>query len=381
MTRWAKAMGGLAFWALSAFVAQAQFPGGAGGGPAMPEPVGVPSGAGMPSGPMPQYGGGGPVELPDYVNLPAGSPSAFTCDEHIPECAVYLHIGGQALQRNRPVGPPLGYFNPIPAAPGVPGTAVQWDNINPNMAWGPKGTLGILYENHAFELTGFYIPNSTSSTTIAPAGGMSLPFLPLPPELANYNSILTSATSVQPSLKTALGNIEANYRTTNLAIFGCEAIVGFRYTDLQETGTVISSAPTGSLNYQTRSFNRMLLPQIGFEHNLRPWHGISLGSSYKAAIGPNLTQSYLSVNDGQGLNLQSGSQANNYFSQVYEINAYANLLLLDRFRLKMGVDLLWLNGIMEPGRIYSQNLSSPNITSHTGSSFFWGPSIECQFLF
>jgi len=381
MTRWAKAMGGLAFWAMSAFVAQAQFPGGAGGAPGLPEPLGVPSGAGMvpgPSGPV-----GPPMEVPEYMSLPAGGPSAFMAEDRFPECAVFFHIGGQALQRNSPAGPPLGYFNPVPPAGSSlnPATAVGFPDISPNMAWGVKGTLGILYENHAFEVTGFYIPANTATTTVAPTGGMSLPFGPLPPELAPYSSILSGATSVQPSLKTALGNIETNYRVTNLAIFNCEAIVGFRYTDLQETGNVISSAPAGSIDYQTRSFNRMLLPQLGFEHNLQPWHGISLGSQYKVGLGPNLTQSYISVNDGSGLNLVSGSQSLTTFAQVYEINAYANLFILERFRLKMGVDLMFLNGIVEPGRIYNPNLSAPSITSQTGSAFFWGPSVECQFLF
>jgi hypothetical protein len=43
--------------------------------------------------------------------------------------------------------------------------------------------------------------------------------------------------------------------------------------------------------------------------------------------------------------------------------------------------LLWLNGIVEPGRIYSPNLNPPMISDKTGSAFFWGPSLEAQFLF
>lgn len=318
---------------------------------------------------------------PESNSLPAGGPSAFMAEDRFPECAVFFHVGAQALQRNSPVGPQLAYFNPVPAAPGNPTSALSYNDVDPNMAWGVRGTLGILYENHAFEVTGFYIPPSTSTITAATPNGMSLPLGSLSPDLALYSTILNNATTVQSSFKTALGNVEANYRVTNLAIFNCEAIVGFRYTDLQETGTVISGNSTGSLNYQTRGFNRMLLPQLGFEHNLQPWHGISLGSQYKVGLGPNLTQSYLYLNDGQGLNLTSGSQSGTYFSQVYEINVYANLFLLERFRLKAGVDLLWLNGIVEPGRIYSPNLNPPMISDKTGSAFFWGPSLEAQFLF
>lgn len=371
MTRWAKSFGGFAIWAGCVLGAQAQFPGDGGG--AMPEPLGMPSsGGGLVPGPI------SPLAAPpgpdDQFSLPASSPSAFMDDPRPLETAVFLHVGAIALKQFSPAGPVVATS---------PTASLSYSDVDPQMLWGGRGTLGILHENHAWEITGFYIPNHGSSNSAAPTSGtMTIPFGAIPPDMA-ATGLTNTANGVIQNYYSSFGNVELNYRTTNLAIFNFEAIVGLRYTDLQQSASTnyIGATPTASSVYSATTYNRMVLPQIGFEHNLQPICGVSLGSQYKVALGPNFTESQLNLNQGTGLNLLSNSANNTTFGQIYEINLFGNINLTERFRFKAGVDVIWANGIATPGNVLNYNISSPTISSRSGSSFYWGPTFELQFLF
>ena len=370
MTRWAKSLGGLAIWAACVVGAQAQFPGDGGLG-GMPEPLGIPSGGELIPGPI------SPLNAPpgpsDIFSLPASSPSAFMDDPRPLETAVFIHVGAMALARFAPAGPVVATSS---------NTSMSYGTVIPQMNWGGRGTLGILHENYAWELTGFYVPNQSSSANTSNPAGMTIPFGAIPPEMSAAG-LTNTATGVIQSYSTSFGNIELNDRTTNLSIFNFEAIIGLRYSDIQESAITnyIGSTPSNGSSYGATTYNRMVLPQIGLEHNLQPWRGISLGSQYKVALGPNFTESQLSLTQSTGLNQFTNSATNTVFGQLYEINLFANLFILERFRFRLGMDMIWANGIATPGNIFTYDIANPTISNRTGSAFYWGPNFEFQFLF
>src|SRR5262249_15544624 len=163
-----------------------------------------------------------------------------------------------------------------------------------------RGTIGYLCGNQSIELSGFWIPQNSSSADFFFPGRIDQFFTNPPLGFEGDNGLWLQADHVRTTLRTELANAELNYRWWNSALTGGEALIGIRYLDQREllsmfTGdddlTVLdingNPDPTRQATYSIDVHNHILAPQLGLEyHNaLCSWIGISL--SAKGAWGVN----------------------------------------------------------------------------------------------
>ena len=377
----------------------------AGAPPGMiPEPV--PSG---PAYPPPGYGGGGglvPGPISPYaappgpdggVSLPANSPGAFIENPYEQEKRIFVHIGALGLQ--------LGSVAPIPLSYNVPGnvdngTPIPYDAtpnysynvISPNMNWGVIGTLGCLIDNQQFEVTGFYLPEKTSSASITSAGQLNVPYIGVPLGLSGNNGVGLQADTISISQSVAMGNLEGNYRMTGLAHREFDLILGVRYFDYQQgttfftdDGSVLNNLgqanPLLQTNYLTNTYNRMVGPQIGLEYATRILYGFSFTSEAKTAFMANFMERNMSLSRGDGFNIFTRNKTNTGYSQLFQMGFNLEWNMFEKFKVRGGYNLLWLVGVAQSADLIDFNITNPVVNTNTGSNFFQGPSIEFHFLF
>ncbi len=69
------------------------------------------------------------------------------------------------------------------------------------------------------------------------------------------------------------------------------------------------------------------------------------------------------------------------FSQAYELKAYVDFHVLERARIHLGYNAMWLGNVADVGNQYNFNLLDSNSLRNNGNIFFHGPMAELQFLF
>lgn len=372
--------------------------GGVGGGiPGGPMPMGGPP-MGLVPGPISPYAA--PAGPPDPLSLPATSPGAFIEEGYDIEQAVFFHVGAFALQPQKVPSRYLSYVGPGPTDSGTApalGAApnANYDQVSPNMNWGFMATLGYLVDNQAIELTGFYLPQNTSSATIIAPGALNVPFTNPPLGFEGNNKLGAQADIIGLQQTMAMGNLEANYRQTGWALREFELILGVRYMNYQEGSnmyvsddgaTFISQAtgasdPALAVNYLTQAFNNMVGPQIGFEYGTAIWRGISFTSEWKTAFMANFIERNMTLNRGDGYNAFVVGNTTTNYSQVFSMNFNLEWNLLERMKIRGGYNLLWMTGIARSADLIDFNLGNPVVNTQLRSAFFQGPSIEFHFLF
>lgn len=366
----------------------------------MPEPIPLgPSSQKMVPGPItPQMAPPGPgMDL----DIPAHIPGAFQCDWYDPECKVFFHVGAQALSRRRPGHWPIAVidiFNNLDnGLPPTPGSLVTEDlsQVNPNYSWGPRLTVGLLRDSWAFELTGYYLAE-THNTVVRSAPGQLTSFFVNPPLGFEGNlGLWSQADAINTTLRTTLANGEANLRTFSKALSGVEGIIGVRYFDMQETLSIFTDDeglvllnlgvppdPLRQATYSARVHNRILAGQLGAEWqgNVNCW--LALGGWGKGAWGVNFVEEDFSLVRGDGRVGFDVSRNHIIWSQMYEIAGFAEIHMLERLRLRMGYNALWLLHVPVANQQVDFNLANPlGRRKDNGSVFYHGPMIEMQFLF
>jgi hypothetical protein len=341
--------------------------------------------------------------VPDSLSLPASVPGAFTDRVEAKECAFYFHVGTQALERQHLGHLPLAVLDPSEsglntgAVPLPINLTVIHDanSIVPNMAWGPRGTLGVLCDNHAFEVTGYYIPRTTSSTTTSQPGRIDGFFFNPPVGFEGDNGLWLQSDQMRTELSTTIYNVELNCRHWNRAVTEAELIIGIRYFDLQErlantTGddslTVLDifghPDPTRIATYTVQTHNRLLAPQLGVEWNPDIFCWLSGAFIAKGAWGVNFSDVHTSLERADGLVGFTGSRSKEIFSHMYELSAALDVHFLERMRLRAGYTAMWLLNAPMPTEQVDFNLANPlGRRDDHGSVFFHGPMIEFLFLF
>lgn len=342
----------------------------------------------------------GPSEdAPLDLSLSSLSPSAFMEEPPLIEFAWYGSIGARALKRQNPgsLGSAyLGDGDVLGAADFARLTEVQnFNQLTPAMGWGPTVTLGFLENNHMLEFYGFYIPQNSKSISNTDQGRLSSPFGSSPPPpyappgFQGINGLWLNADTMTTTMNSAIGNAELNYRYASPAIKDVEFMFGVRYFDILEnmvystndSGDVMTSNPKLEANYNARAHNHILGLQVGSEYNLRVFRHLGIGMMTKGSAGVNWWNSQVSLVRGDGLQGFSGSQNGATFASILEMGFYADLLLLERARLRAGYNVLWAIGVAEASSQFNYNLRETNGSSDIGSIFYQGPTIELQFLF
>jgi hypothetical protein len=352
-----------------------------------------------------------PYGPPDCLSLSPSATGAFQCEDFPPEVAVFFSAGFQALQRQK-----LGKGaiaaqdskNPTPlekeghVAPPDSFPAQEFNDITPNMAFGPRLTLGLLANTDIIEVTGYFIPNNSKTTVFADPGRIFVFFVNPPSGFGGDNGLFTQVDRLSTTLQNQVGNVELNYRYSDVGVNGLELILGVRYFDVRERlSTVVDqdgiSAPLDkSLNkpnpvdvatYTAATHNRLLAPQFGFEGNWGcpqncGFGWLSVGVLAKGAWGMNFVSDSHSLFRGDGEFGFQNERSSVIFSQMYEIGAFAEIHLTERARLRAGYNALWILHVDAVVDQYDFDLSNPQgRINHDGSVLYHGPSFEVEFLF
>lgn len=397
----------LAGWLAPAAPAPAQVPAGPAGA-AMPEPVPCgPSGCGacdraMP-GPLPAVMA--PPGPPDELSLPAGHLSAFSCDGPAEHDRVYFYVGALAFQRQRLGHGVVAYLDPntraldtgITPAPVSPknNPLLDFQDIDPPMQWGGKGTLGYVTGNYALELVGWYLPQTDTDVQASVPGRTNTFFANPPVGFEGDNGLWLQADIVRVTQQTTMGNAEVNVRYFSKAVGGIEPIIGIRYLDLQERLSIFTDDdgilfrdvngngdPLRQATYSTRVHNHIVAPQLGADLYWQPLQRLALGAVAKGAWGANFVDREYQLFRGDGFSGFNVQRGWTQFTSVYELNLYADIYITEQMRLRAGYNALWVVHLPEAVDQVNYDLSRPEaIRKEAGSIFFHGPSVEVQFLF
>jgi hypothetical protein len=257
-------------------------------------------------------------------------------------------------------------------------------DIDPNLNWGPRGTLGYYLDNQAVEVTGFWIGDNHK--TVSANGPLAVPFSNPPGNFGFDPLLFQRAAFAQTTLTHSVGSAELNYRSFDRLGSGAEVLFGVRYLDVQEKLAILTedagSVPTGQATDFTRTHNYIIAPQLGFDFNQSIKRWLTLGATLKGAWGVNLVEEDTELKNGTQTIQRSAHQSFTNFGQVYEIDAYLECWLWERCRVKGGYTALWALGVSDVNAGVNFNLSDPQgHQSHDGSIFYHGPMVEVELLF
>jgi len=187
-----------------------------------------------------------PPGPPDNLGLPPEVKNAFPCEECPPPIRTFFHAGTQALQRQR-LGHGITAFVDSSNNTGVDTGRITFpfsnvvpvqdlNNIVPDMAFGVRGTLGILLEDAgtSLEFTGLYIPQRDSRNEIILPGRLNSFFFNAPPGFGGDNGLFLQGDRSVATQQTALGSAELSVRTFSKAFTGFELLLGVRYLNVHE---------------------------------------------------------------------------------------------------------------------------------------------------
>jgi hypothetical protein len=347
----------------------------------------------------------------DTLSLSPGAPGAFQSENYPTEFALFTSAGFQALQRQR-LGKgaiaveDLTNLNPtlkigVNAPPSSP-PAQSFNDIVPNMAFGPTITAGVLCGTDIIEVSGFFIPrNGTMEQNIIP-GRIDTFFFNAPPGFEGQNGLFKQDDIVRTTLDTQTGNVELNYRYSDLAVTGLELILGVRYFDIEEhlstfvdqngvtaplNAALGQSNPIDQATYTAMTHNRIIAPTLGFEYNWGPqdkgaFSWLSLGFTAKGSWGMNFATDGHSLVRGDGLMGFSETHTSTIFSQMYELGGFSEIHFTERFKMRAGYSAFWVLHIDAVVDQYDFDLSQPQgRLDHQGSVLYHGPSLLFEFLF
>ena len=351
-------------------------------------------------------GGGIPKEPESPFSLKAdGSPNAF--DDMCPsckKCGFYVKVGAMGLMRQPLGNSVLGVQDPGVNIPGIPSnvdtgnlppnnspTLVNFNNVDPSMSAGVRATAGWREGDHAFEVSGFYLGTQSTNSTVSAPGKIDAVFanFPSPIGFQGNNGLWLQADQVNQQLVTRLASAEANYRWTTAP--GFEFIFGVRYVNYQE-GYLITTfddslvvAPVNPTQVATISsvvHNNIIGPQLGFEYEYKLLDWFALGMNSKGMWGANFMSREYMLQRGDGFVGPHGDITATLFSQVYEINVFADFCIADQVRLRAGYMAFWVVGVPEANQQISFDpASKTGLGNNNGSSFFHGPMLELKIAF
>jgi len=407
MKRWWKRLAVVAAWLGGALAAQAQgFNVSPTGAARMPEPLRYVPEPNPPlvNGPLSPYMA--PAGPPPELALPASHSSAFQFENYSTEAGFYLHLGTSFLRRYRAGdrGTPIfadpdqvldtGFFsrNNLPRIADV-------GDVDPSYRYNGTVTLGYLYANHAIEVNGFYMPEGSNRFTLGSRGGLSLGFAnpdgSVPLGFEGNNGLWRQADLVQVEFKNQLISGELLYRNWNPAVNSVDFLVGVRYLNLKEQMSVLTDDEafvtndfgqndiTRSAKYRSEIDTHFYGLTLGAEWSVPLWQKrFWLTGITKGAWGVNHVQRTLDLTRGDGLQAFSVKNDRVQFGQVYDLMLATDIHLLEKARLRVGYQALWILGTATPGSQIDTDFSTQG-TRPIGSRdvFYHGPTIEFQMLF
>jgi len=345
----------------------------------------------------------------DPLSLSNNHSSAFQMDDFEPDTGTYFNFGPLFLQRQRLSHNEIAVFEPGIGSNPTGGVPVPKSDAGPSFDAIPiqryelfhqdfnpalGGSLGYYWNGQSIEAAGFFMFQRRDVQSNSTVGQLDSFFFNAPPQFAGDNGLWRQADIITSTFKQQLASAELNYRATNQAVWEGELIFGIRYVDQIESVTIYTdedsvsfpNALTNQLDqatFQVQTKNRMVGLQTGMEFNQLLCSWLQVGGIGKVAVGPNFTEVDAHLQRGDGLlGFDTRSYNAHWFSQVYDVKLTADWMPLDRFRLRVGYNALWLVGVTEAANQVNFNLANPlSNAHHTGSIFYQGPSLELMFFF
>lgn len=339
-----------------------------------------------------------PVAGTEY---PADHPSAFQCEEFPSDDHWYVHSGAVGLLRQKLGNQPIAAIDPVNLKNGIVSgsgvTTIQnLTDVGQDWNFGPKLTVGYLWQNQGIEVTGFWIPLYHNSTYTEAPGQLDLPFFNPPIGFEGDNGLWTHADNVVTTFRSSMAGGEINYRYTDAAITDAELILGVRYLSLYEALGIFTGDddftfrdvngrpdPVRQATYQTQTHNNIVAPQIGFEWGHTASQYFTLGITGKAALGVDFVDEHNTLTRGDGF---KGFDFKRHLtvpaSQIYEAGAFLDFNILERMRLRVGYNAMFLVNVAPASDQVDFNLANPSGRNEVHSTIFYhGPMAELQILF
>jgi hypothetical protein len=378
------------------------------GRPVMPEPIPYYSSGPSADAPSPSMGG---MQSDSPLALPGNLPNAWSKDEYNPAACYgtlgYLGLFRQSLSHGAAVALDTASGGIDTGAPPTAATPViaSFRDISPGYMNGVRATLGYHCDTSAFEVSGFYMSQSSSSTTFVAPGQLSTffniggNFLNAPLGFEGDNGMWLQADLMRITFKQAVGSAEANYRWWLSHESDFSWSLGVRYLNVYErlgffTGdddlTVLDvnghPDPTRQANYQVTTSNNIVAPQLGFQ-----WEktlGCHLGCylafnlTAKGAWGVDFSDVNVLLERGDGFVGFNTSRSDTHFSQLYEMGINLDIYLAERARLRVGYQMLWVVDVPTAVGQLDYDLShTSGQVNNNGSIFYHGPMVELHVLF
>jgi hypothetical protein len=283
-------------------------------------------------------------------------------------------------------------------------------DTDPNAGFRLTGTYRI-DSRMGVELTGFYIPSRSTSSSVSSTGqpgsiDLLLPFHDVTTDQENVTEISfwpEYRGSAQATLSNNLGGGEINLTWTMppSEAWRVDLLGGFRYLQLRESYTITTSSPFNPPNpadiwNTTDAFdarNRFYGLQVGARaaYDRGPWVG---GVTGKVALGTMQQRvsvnGFLETNDYNdygatqtfpggyfALPTNSGDHSRNTFAVVPEIGLNVGYRVTPQATVFLGYSFLYASSVVRPGEQVNRNIN-PNLTVSYGNDPPVAPSGPAQ---
>jgi hypothetical protein len=130
-----------------------------------------------------------------------------------------------------------------------------------------------------------------------------------------------------------------------------------------------------------RTKNRLIAPQVGLEWNCQVHSCFAISLLGKVALGANLLETNYNLKRGDDFQVINATVRDTLFSQVYQIGANFDLIMLERIKLRGGYNAIWFTCVAEAVDQVDFNLSGMRPINENGSIFYHGPTVELQIMF
>lgn len=273
-------------------------------------------------------------------------------------------------------------------------------DTNPNAGFKLTGTYRI-DSRWGVELTGFYVPSRSTTSSVSSSGeagsvDLLLPFFDVTTGQESYSEISYSPQwrgYAQATLDNNLGGFELNATWSNPqpGAWKIDWLGGLRFLQLRETYTVQTSSPyippypSGDIWNTTDSFdarNRFLGVQVGARafYDSGPWVGSAMGKIALGSMQQRVSiNGFLETNDFNGygatqtftsgyfaLPSNSGDHSRNEFAVVPEIALNVGYRLTPQATVYVSYSFLYASSVVRPGEQINRNINPTQSLAYGG---------------
>jgi hypothetical protein len=325
------------------------------------------------------------------LRTPLYTDSCFDCPD---EACWFLEGGPIALMRERWEGGPFLTKNGH--------TLLDKDDLESALEWGGRLTAGTRCSDCSeFEITGFVVPNMHMASSGRGLFNVNLPVFNHP---FGFDDFATNASLVAVEYSTDMGGFEVLWRRWNL--LGCcdpccgtacsgkttsvsaGLELGLRYLNVREDFSIYSQAgplpgPNGFQDfvYRARANNHIVGPEIGLQARSCPWLGFDILFSSRLTLAANFITTDATLGELTGVTAFDKNRDEVSFAQVWDNSIYLRLRATAHLDLRVGYQLLWVNGYAGASDQFSPNLAKPGQLDDNNGALFHGPAMLLQISF